>query len=260
MHIEMMATMSNGKDGHGGNDVVAAVRWDGDGSIAELALDIQERDLGSLVFVDKEFFADHDFGVELCREMRRLDVNILWWATLFVKPKRALLEEMRLAGCQRLMMFLEPDDAVDSLALAREFGFDICIRNVDGTPYACEHTQYTVAEREDIAKRLPGLHAVQFDLAVAYYKAQRFSEVMLPLGKAMTLRFPMNELCLNLLACLSAAKHYPDMAAGLLEQAGHGTPHPVVFRNRGLLKSWLQSGGDLKGVRLELEPEGRFPA
>jgi hypothetical protein len=113
-----------------------------------------------------------------------------------------------------------------------------------------------VAEREAVAELLPGLHAAQFDLAVAYYRARRFGDVMRPLGKAMVLRFPMNELCLNLLACLSAARHYPDMAAGLLDQAGHGCPHPVVFRNRGLLRSWMESGGDLRGVRLELDPVG----
>jgi len=101
----------------------------------------------------------------------------------------------------------------------------------------------------------PSLHRARLELAVAYYRAGRLGDVMLPLGKAMTLRFPMNELCLNLLACLSAAKHYPEQAAGLLDQAGYGCPHPVVFRNRELLKAWLAGGGDLKGVRLCLEPE-----
>lgn len=255
MYIKMMPSTSCGKDGREVTDELAVVRWDGDGSISDVAQMVRERGLQSFAFVDKEFFADHDRAVALCREMRQLDINVLWTATLTAVPKRELLEEMRLAGCHRLIMFLEPDAAVDSLSAAREFGFDICIRNVDGTSYACDRTQYTVAEREAIVDRLPGVHAVQFDLAVAYFKARRFSDVMLPLGKAMTLRFPVNELCLNLLACLSAAKHYPDIAAGLLEQAGHGTPHPVVFRNRGLLKSWLQSGGDVRGVRLMLEPE-----
>jgi hypothetical protein len=162
---------------------------------------------------------------------------------------------MRLAGCRRVAMTLGPDEAVEGLFWARRYGYDIRIRNVDGTPYTAERVTYSVSEREAVALRLPGLHAAQFDLAVAYYRAGRYADVMLPLGKAMTLRFPLNELCLNLLACLSAAKHYPDQAAGLLDQAGYGCPHPVVFRNRELLRAWLASGGDLKGVRLRLEPE-----
>ncbi len=255
MYIENLMAVPLGKDGHTAEFEHGVVRWTADGSVADIVSEIKDRDLQSLVFIDKEFFSDHHAALAMCREMRVLDMNVLWTAYVGSMLSSELLREMRLAGCQRLELFLEPDEAVIALAVAREYGFAVCIRNVDGTPYASDRTQYTVAEREDIAERLAGLHSVQFDLAVAYYKARRFREVMLPLGKAMTLRFPMNELCLNLLACLGAAKHYPDMAAGLLDQARHGCPHPVVFRNRALLKSWLESGGDVKGVRLMLEPE-----
>lgn len=257
MFIEKLTSLSGGETGQGGEFRHGLVRWTADGSVADIVDDVRERGLRALVFVDRNFFSDHERAIAMCRRMRALDVNTLWSAYLMDNPSRELLMEMRLAGCQRLEMFLEPElDAVEALEMAREFGFDISLRNVDGTAYACDRMQYTVAEREGIAAKLAGLHSVQFDLAVAYFKARRFSDVMLPLGKAMTLRFPMNELCLNLLACLSAAKHYPDMAAGLLQQAGYGCPHPVVFRNRNLLKSWLESGGDVKGVRLMLDPEG----
>lgn len=255
MYIEKMAAMSVGKDGQGESALYGAVRWTCDGSIADIEDVIRERGLTSLVFVDAEFFADHTHGIALCRDMRAANVNVLWSAQLTNMPSRELLRVMRLAGCQRVDMLLDLNEAAKALTMAREFGFDVRIQTADGMPYASDKTSYTVVEREAIAELLPGLHSVQFDVAVAYFKARRFRDVMLPLGKAMTLRFPMNELCLNLLACLSAAKHYPDMAAGLLNQARYGCPHPVVFRNRSLLKSWLESGGDVKGVRLLLETE-----
>lgn len=258
MRIESMTTMPGGETGDGDSQALQAVRWTPGGSVDDIAGIVRRDGLQWLAFIDREFFSDHDEAIAMCRRMRELDMNVLWTAVIADPPCRELLREMRLAGCQRLELFLEPDvDAVNALELVREFGFDYTISNIDGTPYACDRPRYTVAEREEIARRLPGLHSVQFDLAVAYYRAGRIHDVMLPLGKAMTLRFPVNELCLNLLACLSAAKHYPDMAAGLLRQAQHGCPHPVVLRNRSLLRSWLESGGDVKGVRLMLDPDSR---
>ncbi|BCS87737.1 hypothetical protein [Pseudodesulfovibrio sediminis] len=232
------------------------LRFDGDYSLDAVAEAVSEHRLNALAFVDPSAFSDYAKAIAMCEGMRIRDINVLWSAKLNTVPTDALLRAMRLAGCQHLDMMLPPEEAVEGLFWARRYGFDFRLRNVDGTPYVAEKISYTVAEREEIAERLPGLHSAQFDLAVSYFKARRLDNVMLPLGKAMTLGFPMNELCLNLLACLSAAKHYPEQAAGLLAQAGYGCPHPVVFRNRALLKSWLESGGDLKGVRLELEPAG----
>lgn len=254
MYIEMIDA-SVGKDGRDDALTHGIVRWNNTGTLRQVAAEVSAKSLRVLAFIDGEFFADEGQGIQLCREMRTLNMNVLWSAFISTLPSSKLLREMRLAGCQRLELALAPEDAEIALERVREFGFALLMRQIDGTPYAVDCTTYTVAEREAIVERLPGLHSVQFDLAVAYFKAQRFSDVMLPLGKAMTLRFPLNELCLNLLACLSAAKHYPDMAAGLLKQAQHGCPHPVVFRNRELLKSWLESGGDVKGVRLMLEPD-----
>lgn len=254
MHIEMIRGKDRGREGQGDCPWQAVIRLEHGGTAADLARAVHRHGLRSLAFDDEALFACHERAMTLCREMRELDVNVLWSAGLSSLPERELLRAMRLAGCQLLDVRLGPDEAAEALGRAREFGFDIRLRNVDGSAYATDRTSYTVADREAVADLLPGLHAAQFDLAVAYYRAGRFSDVMQPLGKAMVLRFPMNELCLNLLACLSAARHYPDMAAGLLDQAGHGCPHPVVFRNRGLLRSWMESGGDLRGVRLELEP------
>jgi len=253
MYIEKMEPRLNGRIEPGATKRTAVVRWTEGSSIRDIEAEVSRRGLQFLTFVDREFFDDPTQGIELCRAMRAIDMNVLWNAQLHAPPPPALLREMRLAGCQRLELFLDPDDAVVSLMAARKFGFDIAIRNADGTPYATDRTLYSVMERQIICERLPGLHSVQFDLAVALYKARRYREVMLPLGKAMTLGFPVNELCLNLLACLSAAKHYPDMAAGLLEQAQYGCPHPVVFRNQRKLRDWLESGGDTKGVRLLLD-------
>jgi len=253
MRIELRANMPVGKDGLNGPFAHGVVRHDGDWDIAPVAGEAGERGLTALAFDDPAVFRDHGKAVAMCETMRVLGMNVLWSARLDTVPTGGLLKDMRLAGCQQVDMRLNPDEAVEGLFWARRYGFEARLRNQDGAPYAAERIFYTVAEREAIAERLPGLHAAQFDLAAAYFKARRYGDVMLPLGKAMTLGFPLNELCLNLLACLSAAKHYPDQAAGLLDQAAYGCPHPVVFRNRELLRSWLESGGDLKGVRLELE-------
>lgn len=255
MHIEMRFAAPGGNGRRDNSFACGAVRFDGDWDLGPVEREVRDRGLRVLAFEDPAVFADHGRVVELCTDMRVRDLNVLWSARMDTVPTDGLLKSMRLAGCRRVDMTLGPDEAVEGLFWARRYGYDIRLRNVDGAPYTAERIGYSVADREGIARRLPGLHAVQFDLAVAYFKAGRYAEVMLPLGKAMTLRFPMNELCLNLLACLSAAKHYPDQAAGLLDQAGYGCPHPVVFRNRELLRVWLAGGGDLKGVRLRLEPE-----
>ncbi len=257
MYRENKAVWSEGEVGQGNNVLWSTVSWAGSGSIRDIVSWIAEQEARYFVFEDGEFFANHAWGIALCRRMRVMGVNVLWSAVLENAPSRELLREMRLAGCQHLTMRLWPDAADAAYEWAHEFGFDFRITHTDGMPYATDRVSYTVADREAAAEALPGLHTVQFDLAVAYFGARRYGEVMRPLGKAMTLGFPANELCLNLLACLSAAKHYPDVAAGLLDQAYHGWPHPVVMRNRRLLRSWLESGGDVKGVRLMLEPESQ---
>ena len=255
MRVELRTIVSDGA-GPGGNPFAhGVVRFDRDWCLDEVESAVGERGLSALAFEDAAMFADHERVVDMCTDMRVREVNVLWSARMDTVPTGGLLKAMRLAGCQRVDMRLDPDEAVEGLFWARRYGFDVRISNPEGAPYAAERITYGVAEREAVAGRLPGLHAAQFDLAVAYFRAGRYGDVMLPLGKAMTLRFPLNELCLNLLACLSAAKHYPDQAAGLLDQAGYGCPHPVVFRNRELLRAWLAGGGDLKGVRLRLEPE-----
>lgn len=192
--------------------------------------------------------------------MRAVGLSALWAARIWDIPSRELLGEMRRAGCQRIELSLGPDDVMAALARVREFGFEITFCNGNGALSASDTRVYSVAEREAVAEQFPDVHAVQFELAVAYYKARRFRDVMLPLGKAMTLGFPMNDLCLNLLACLSAARHYPDMASGLLDQARYVRSHPVIYRNRKLLKSWQESGGDVKGVRLFLDPGSSLSA
>ncbi|MBG0789775.1 MAG: hypothetical protein H0S80_04665 [Desulfovibrionaceae bacterium] len=256
MYLETRADRPVAKDGHVLPFAHGVVRHDGDWDVAPLAREVGERGLAALAFDDPVLFRDHASAVAMCESMRVLDMNVLWSARLDTVPTGGLLKAMRMAGCQQVDMTLDPDEAAEGLFWARRYGFEVGLGNGEGASYVAERIGYTVAEREEIAGRLPGLHAAQFDLAVAYFKARRYRDVMLPLGKAMTLGFPLNELCLNLLACLSAAKHYPGQAAGLLAQASYGCPHPVVFRNRELLKSWLESGGDLKGVRLELEPAG----
>ncbi|MUM76807.1 hypothetical protein GKC30_04060 [Pseudodesulfovibrio sp. F-1] len=231
------------------------VRLGEGGDVAALAQRILRQRLRWIDFDDEPLFADAKRAVALCREIRRRGINVLWSARVGEMPGRNLLRVMRLAGCQEIVARPVVEET-SNLDRAREFGFDIRLWGDAGQAGIGVPTGYTVAEREAVAELLPGHHAAQFDLAVAYYRARRFSEVMRPLGKAMILGFPINELCLNLLACLSAARHYPDVAAGLLDQAGYGCPHPVVFRNRRLLRSWMESGGDLRGVRLDLDPAG----
>ena len=252
-----MAVRSKGKVGRPDDSHWTEVRWVESGGVEDTVSRIASLGTWGIALEGPEFFANHGWGVRLCRRMREKGVNVLWSATLESVPNRELLREMRLSGCQRLIIRMESEAAGETYAMAREFGFAMDIAHADGSPYVVSRTSYTVAERETIAGELPGLHAAQFDLAVACFRAGRYDDVMRPLGKAMTLGFPANELCLNLLACLSAARHYPDVAAGLLDQARYGWPHPVVMRNRQLLRSWLESGGDVKGVRLMLEPGDR---
>ena len=257
MYQESKAVRSKGKVGRSGNSHWIAVGWDASEGVGDVVTRIAAMETWGVALEGPEFFVDHGRGVDFCRRLRERGVNVLWSAVLVKTPGRDLLREMRLSGCQRLTLRFASDAARRTYAMGREFGFEMDAVDADGSPCSLGRPSYTVAEREVIAGELPGLHAAQFDLAVACFRAGRYDEVMRPLGKAMTLGFPANELCLNLLACLSAARHYPDVAAGLLDQARYGWPHPVVMRNRKLLRSWLESGGDVKGVRLMLDPDSR---
>lgn len=219
-----------------------------------MADEIARHDLQYLILQDETLFREEADTISLCREMRACEINVLWSARCDSVPTRNQLHAMRLVGCQHLELCLDSEEAEQAFDRAREFGFDMTLRHPDGRSYAVDVADYTVSEREAVCAIFPDLHTAQFDLAVAYFKARRYREVMLPLAKSMTLGFPVNELCLNLLACLSAAKHYPEMAAGLLKQARYGNCHPVVDKNADTLRSWVRSGGDVQGVRLQLEP------
>eukprot|EP00831_Metopus_contortus_P001189 TRINITY_DN10427_c0_g4_i1.p3 TRINITY_DN10427_c0_g4~~TRINITY_DN10427_c0_g4_i1.p3 ORF type:complete len:211 (-),score=46.41 TRINITY_DN10427_c0_g4_i1:83-715(-) len=198
MQIKTRTVLSEGEIGQRPLFRHGVVQFDGDWNLDAVAREVAERGLTVLVFDDPDMFLDRGKVVDMCLDMRVRDIDVLWSACLATVPTGGLLKSMRLAGCQRVDMMLNPDEAVEGLFWARRYGFEVRIRNTDGMPYVAERIFYTVAEREAIAERLSGLHAAQFDLAVAYFKAQRYSDVMLPLGKAMTLGFPLNELCLNL--------------------------------------------------------------
>ena len=255
MRIERLNALLDGGSVYGPEASYHVVRFVEGGCVADIVADVRAQGLQYLVFLDERFFADSACVSGLCEGLQDGGLNVLWSAKLGHMPDSETLRRMRLAGCQRIGVTMAGAPWSEALERARKFGFDVRLESEDGFVRESGAASYTVEERAETARRLPGSHAAQFDLAVALFKAGRYGEVMHPLGKAMTLRFPMNELCLNLLACLGAAKRYPDMAAGLLAQAGHGWPHPVVLRNRSLLKSWAASGGDVRGTRLKLEPE-----
>ncbi|CCH48140.1 tetratricopeptide repeat protein [Pseudodesulfovibrio piezophilus] len=255
MYIDVMSPQPSGKNGPWGESCVGVFREGQVLTLEEVLESIRSTCLKVFTFEDREIFSDNEYGLQLCAALREAGVNILWTARLNQEPSCELLQEMRLAGCQRLDFFLPSVGIGEVVSRVRKFGFAVRLCSIGGVWTSRDEWTYSVAERERVATLLPDVHAVHFELAVAYYKARRYREVMLPLGKAMTLGFPMNTLCLNLLACLSAVKHYPDMAAGLLEQAAYDCPPPVVSRNRREIRAWLESGGDVRGVPLILEPE-----
>ncbi|WP_419784853.1 hypothetical protein [Pseudodesulfovibrio sp.] len=224
------------------------------GNVEQIVADLNGAEGVSALLDAPAIFSDFDQGMELCRQLRER-ANTLWQTVLATVPCRELLYSMRMAGCLRVVVLSDVPATAEETGRLREFGFDYALGSQEQGKGNVENAAYSVAEREAIVDRLPGLHAVQYDLAVAYFKAGRYSEVMQPLGKAMTLRFPANELCLNLLACLSAARQYPDMAYGALVPADRGWPHPTVLRNRMLLRSWLESGGE--GGEGPLVPEAK---
>lgn len=253
MKLELLPCRTTG-NGSGRDTGVGVVISSKGGSLADVAVEVARHDVQCLVFEDEALFRDEAAAISLCRNIRQSELNVLWSARLDTPPGRELLREMRLAGCQCLDLRLDFGNPEKILERAREFGFDMTLRHEGEIQCAVNASDYTVAEREVVSTLFPDLHTAQFDLAVAYFRARRYSDVMLPLAKSMTLGFPINALCLNLLACLSAAKHYPEMAAGLLKQARYGNSYPVVDKNNAMLQSWVQSGGDVRGMRLLLEP------
>lgn len=248
-------TVLVGDDRHGGGQSRVIIHGSDRGSLEGMLASAADSGASSLLFVGKGAFASKEIGLQTCDVIRKSQLPMLWNARLWSEPDSEVLKAMRFAGCRRLELHM--DDATLEMVLPQvlALGFAVCVRHPDGSPYALEQIEYSLEEREVLAVQHPELHMVQFELAVAYFKAERLSDVMQPLGRAMTLGFPATPLCLNLLACLGAAKHYPEMAAGLLYQAGHWSTHPVVARNASRLEKWLANNGDIKGERLMLEPD-----
>ena len=183
MYQESKAVRSEGKVGRSGNSHWIAVPWDECGGVENVVSRIAALETWGVALEGPKFFADRERGALLCRRLRERKVNILWSAELENSPGRELLREMRLSGCQRLVLRLAHGEAGETFAMGREFGFDMDVAHPDGAPLAVGRPSYTVAEREEIVGELPGLHAAQFDLAVACFRAGRYDEVMRPPGQ-----------------------------------------------------------------------------
>ena len=100
---------------------------------------------------------------------------------------------------------------------------------------------YTVAEREVIAERLPKLHSVHVELANAYFRAARFGEALAALNQAEDLGFPIGGIILNQRACISLAQNDLAKALAHLERASEACPHHVVMNNLKRLRKWADA-------------------
>lgn len=107
--------------------------------------------------------------------------------------------------------------------------------------------EYTVAEREAIAERLPEAHAVHLELANAYLKAARLDDAEAALGKAESLGFPIAGAIDNQRACIALAKGDVEHALAVLERSLERVAHPMLEVNRQSLLTWMQIPAVLRG-------------
>ncbi|MEF2232337.1 MAG: hypothetical protein V3571_15500 [Pseudodesulfovibrio sp.] len=237
---------------------VATIRWIDGADVREILAILGNGEARYAHFEDPALFADAGRCLQLCVLLRERRINILWSARMNGSFGGGRLRMMRMAGCRKIIAAVDGDALVDLRGQAREFGLEYVIVRPDGMVLNSGEDGYTVAEREAVAERLPGVHSVQYDLAVACFKAGQFDKVMGPLGRAVALGFPATELSLNLLACMKAVKEFPSVADGRSVQTIPGSPHPVVLRNRRLVRFWLESGGNIKDARMLLDPGEAF--
>jgi len=237
---------------------VNTIRWIEGADVQGILADLAKSDARYVHFEDPALFADAGLCLQLCVMLRERRINILWSARMDGAFGGGRLRMMRMAGCRKIIAAVEGDALVDLREQAREVGLEYVLIRSDGTVLNSGEDGYSVEEREAVAERLPGVHSVQYDLAVACFKAGQFDQVMGPLGRAVALGFPATELSLNLLACMKAVKEFPGVADGRSVQTIPGSPHPVVLRNRRLVRFWLESGGNIKDARMLLDPGEAF--
>jgi len=231
------------------------IRWIEGRDVPRIIATLADGQARFVHFEDPELFADAGKCLQLCVMLRERKFNILWSARMNGAFGGGRLRVMRMAGCRRIVAAVDDDVLVEFREQARLFGFEYVFVRPDGSVLGSWQDGYTVAELEAVAAQLPGVHAVQFDLAVACFNAGLYEKAMEPLAKAMHLGFPASELTLHLLNCLKGAAQYPEVAAGRTVPSGPASPHPVVMRNRRLVRSWMESGGGVKGARLLPDPE-----
>ena len=96
---------------------------------------------------------------------------------------------------------------------------------------AIDGYEYTLPDREAIARRLPSVHSVHVELANAYLRAGRLDEAKIALDRAQQLDFPISNIIFNQRACIALARGEVDVALGLLELAAQHYPHRIVMEN-----------------------------
>ncbi|MDD3311262.1 MAG: hypothetical protein PHP91_03930 [Pseudodesulfovibrio sp.] len=237
------------------------IRWIDGRDVPKIIAELAGGEARFVHFEDPALFADPAKCLQLCVMLRERKINILWSARMSGEFGGGRLRVMRMAGCRRIVAAVEDDVLVEFREQARLYGFEYVFVRPDGSVLGSWQDGYTVAELEAVAAQLPGVHAVQFDLAAACFNAGLYDKAAEPLAKAVRLGFPAGELTLHLLACLKGAAQYPEVAAGKTVPSGPASPHPVALRNRRLVRSWMEGGGGVRGARLLLDPETEaFPS
>lgn len=111
---------------------------------------VNRQGLRALAVKDETFTLDRGRVLEICRGIRERGLNFLWSCDTRADTLDAgLLREMRLSGCVRISLGLEsasekllarlgkgisPGDAARAVALAREFGFQVRLYMIVGSP------------------------------------------------------------------------------------------------------------------------------
>lgn len=230
------------------------IRWIEGMGIKEILATLSGSEVRYVHFDDAALFADPGECLRLCVMLRERKINILWSARLNGPFGGGRLRVMRMAGCRKIVAAVPDESLVEIRDRVRELGFDYVFLRPGGAVLESAQDEYTVAEREAIAVRLPGVHSAQFDLAVAHFRVGNIDKVMEPLGKAVALGFPGSDLGLHLMTCLKAALEYPEADFARFIRSAPDSPRPIFLRNRELMDGWLENRAHVTGARMVPDP------
>jgi radical SAM superfamily enzyme YgiQ (UPF0313 family)/predicted Zn-dependent protease len=184
-------------------------------------------------------------SVELIRSQRPSNY---WFSPICFFPGAEDWQTLRQAQGLGPDVFFRNDFVELTAANGRRDALDALLLHAQCEIGALTGFDYGVDERERVARALPELDCVHVELAQAYFRAGRPGDAEAELVKAERLGFPVENILINLRACMRAAAGDARGALELLDKVP--VPDKVVVENFQRLKRWMDGPAGATKPRL----------